>query len=83
MPIRFKTSELSFGMPIYLKSDTGQFMHQLVGIELVPAGEKSGEYDKVAVKFVLSYQGDISRVYDFECTLEPGESMIDPADDDD
>lgn len=60
MPIKIKT-DLEFGQSIYLKNDCEQLEHSLVSVIVLPGN---------AVKFRLSYQGDICEVYDFEASTE-------------
>lgn len=61
MGIKVKT-DLEWGQAFYLKTDPEQFKHLLVGVTLLPGNQ---------LKFMLSYQGDVSTVFDFECTAEP------------
>jgi hypothetical protein len=48
----------------YLKSDPDQLEHRLVAVIILPGK---------AVKFRLSYMGEITEVYDFEATQEKDE----------
>lgn len=60
MPIKIKT-DLEFGQTWYIKNDPDQFEHKLVGIIILPGNQ---------FKFRLSYLGDQTEVYDFECSTE-------------
>lgn len=71
MAIKIDFPDLSFGDSFYLKSDEDQLEHHLVRVILDPGStNKKGEMG-VAVKFRLSYMGEIVEVYDFETTTEP------------
>lgn len=72
MGIKVKT-DLEWGHEFYLKTDPEQFKHLLVGVILLPGNQ---------LKFMLSYQGDISTVFDFECTSEPDYPLPIKLDDD-
>jgi len=61
MPIRIKT-DLEFGDTFYIKTDTDQFPHQLIGVIFMPGNQ---------CKFILSYYGEVVEVWDFEATKEP------------
>lgn len=53
---------MEFGSIWYIKHDPDQFPHQLVAVVLQPGN---------VFKFRLSYLGDVSELYDFECSQEP------------
>lgn len=60
MPIKIKV-DLDWGQSIYIKSDPEQFEHTLVGIAVYPPNQ---------IKFIISYFGEITELYDFECSIE-------------
>lgn len=60
MPIKYDTKE-SWGATYYLKNDPEQLEHCLVGIILLPGKPK----------LMLSHQGIICEVYEFETSKEP------------
>mgnify|MGYP006266477595 CR=1 FL=1 len=66
MAIRIKT-DLDFGQVWYIKYDPDQFEHQLVGLVVLPGNQ---------FKFRLSYMGEISELYDFECSQEKNIGII-------
>jgi hypothetical protein len=66
MPIKIKT-DLDFGQVFYIKNDPEQFEHILTGIKIVPPNQ---------IKFILSYLGDESELFDFECSSERDELKI-------
>lgn len=70
--IRIKT-DLEFGQDVYLKADPDQFKHHLVALKILPGNQ---------IKFIVSYMGTESELYDFECTLEPEEKQSPPDDED-
>lgn len=64
--IRIKT-DLEFNQVWYLKDDPFQFPHRLVRLIIDPP---------MQFKFVLSYLGETTEVFDFECSLERDELKI-------
>ena len=75
MPIKIKT-DLEFGQPIYIKADPEQLEHRLIGVVITPP---------MQIKFRVSYMGDVSELYDFECSTERDELKFmenKPGDDD-
>lgn len=60
MPIKIKT-DLEFGQIFYIKNDPEQFEHILTGIKIVPPNQ---------IKFILSYLGEQTELFDFECSSE-------------
>lgn len=66
MPIRVKT-DLEWGDIFYIKTDTNQAEGALVGIVYLPGG---------ALKFRLSFEGEVFEVYDFEASKERDQLKI-------
>lgn len=65
MPVKIKI-DLNFGDIIYIKNDYEQLPHVLVGIKIVPQNQ---------VKFIISFFGEKSELYDFECSTERNELL--------
>jgi len=61
MGISCKT-DLEWGQTFYLKADNDQYEHHLVAVIFMPGSKH--------LKFRLSYMGDETEVWDFECTTE-------------
>lgn len=60
MPIKIKT-DLNFGQVVYIKNDPYQSEHILTGVKVIPQNQ---------IKFVLSYLGEETELFDFECSTE-------------
>lgn len=67
MPIKIKFTDINFGDIFYLINDPDQFPHILTGIVILPGNQ---------IKFILSYMGDESYVWDIETSREPNNEMI-------
>jgi hypothetical protein len=64
--IKVKT-DLEFGDVFYLKNDTEQLEHLLVGVIFLPGNQ---------IKFLLSYLGEVCEVWDFEASKDRDDSKV-------
>jgi hypothetical protein len=76
MAIEIKFTDLNWGDKFFITTDPEQLEHSLVGLEINPGStNKKGERG-IAVKFKLSFQGEISTVHEFEVTEERDQLKI-------
>lgn len=73
MAISIKYTDLDYGQVWYIKTDIEQLPHTLVGLLLLPGKQ---------TKFGLSCSGEVTYLYDFECSRVKS-NEFDIADNDD
>lgn len=64
------SSDLYWGMPLYIKTDPLQMEYSLIEIKLLPGVTDKKGNQIPAVKFRLSNQNENIWLYDFECSTE-------------